>query len=106
MATSADRVISNHPHPDIPPGGAAAALQDGRTPMHLVAKTGHLEVVRQLLGAGALADAADEVGPPPHMMDASSAVAWQLPGHGVLLSLWGYQRCETPTSWSRYDADL
>jgi hypothetical protein len=45
---------------------SALPLHDGRTPLHLAAQSGRLEVVRELLRAGAALDAADEVRPPPH----------------------------------------
>jgi hypothetical protein len=38
-------------------------LQHGWTPLHWAARNGHLEVVEQLLAAGAVADATNEVRP-------------------------------------------
>jgi ankyrin repeat protein len=48
------------------PFGAAALglLQDGSTPLHMAAQSGRLEVVRELLRAGAALDAVDHVRPP------------------------------------------
>jgi ankyrin repeat protein len=39
-------------------------LQEGWSPLHIGAMIGDLEVVRQLLGAGAAVDAVDKVRPP------------------------------------------
>ncbi len=44
-------------HPPSP-----ANQQDGRTPLHMAAQNGQLEVVRLLLGEGANKEAAEKVG--------------------------------------------
>jgi hypothetical protein len=48
-------------HSDITLTRVGPLLQYGHTSLHWAARNGHLEVVQQLLGAGAAVDATDEV---------------------------------------------
>jgi hypothetical protein len=58
-------------------------LQDGRTPLHLAAEKGHLDVVELLLGAGAAANATDKVRPPLHVQMTGEWWSWMREGEGL-----------------------